>query len=109
MLTAYRISGSVYSTNIVVKDDSFKWTGNKPKEYTKTADSGQKITSYFCPDCGTTLTRSTGSFPGMLVVKAGVLDQLVDVAKPDAELYTTHRVSWLPKYDGTSDVQGMPS
>lgn len=42
------ISGGNYSNNIVVPSSNFKVTSGKPKEYTKTADSGKSITSCFC-------------------------------------------------------------
>lgn len=45
----------------------------------------------------------------MVVVKAGVLDEMVDVAKPTTELYTAQKVSWLPKFEGLKQVEGMPS
>lgn len=47
-----KISGGNYSNNIVVPSSNFKVTQGKPKEISKTADSGKTITSCFCGDCG---------------------------------------------------------
>ena len=51
------ISGGSYSNNIVVPVAQFKLVSGTPKEISKTADSGKKINSAFCGDCGTTMFR----------------------------------------------------
>jgi len=83
----------------------------KPKEITKTADSGKKITSHFCPDCGTTLFRTGESFPGAVIIKAGVLDDpnFPNNNVPVGELFVGHRVKWNSEIDGAQQLSGMPS
>lgn len=102
------MSGSAYSVNNVVSEEGFKVTGS-PKVFTKTADSDKEIHSYFCGDCGSTLYRDGGAFPGMKVVKVGVMDggNDLDEAKPVAELYGPSRPSWLPAISGADQKQGM--
>ena len=101
----HRISGSAFSVNVVVKQDTFKWTGS-PKEYEKKSDAGRSITNHFCPDCGSTLARSGGAFPGMYIVKAGVLDD-IEYAKPVAELYSDARPAWIHEIEGAEQLTGM--
>jgi len=81
----------------------------KPKEISKTADTGKKITSHFCPDCGTTLFRTGESFPGGVILKAGVLDDSdhPDDNVPKGELFVDHRVKWVPPLEGAQQVPGM--
>ena len=43
-----KMSGSIYSANVIIPDDGFKITSGKPKTISKKADSGNTITSYFC-------------------------------------------------------------
>jgi hypothetical protein len=78
----------------------------KPKEITKTADSGKKITSYFCPDCGTTLYRTGESFPGQVIIKAGVLDDVNWPSEnlPKGELFARNRLAWLPEIKGAAQM-----
>ncbi|KAF1354784.1 Mss4-like protein [Delphinella strobiligena] len=77
-----KISGSAFSSNFVVPGEGFKVTGS-PKVFTKKADSGKTIHTYFCGDCGSTLYRDGDNFPGMKIVKAGVLDGgALDAAGP---------------------------
>ena len=103
-----KITGSTYSTNAAVSDDTFKVLSGNLKTFTKTADGGNPITSHFCPDCGSTLWREGTSFPGMKIVKAGVLDgdALKDV-KPQGELYAPERTQWVKEIEGANQAKGM--
>ena len=65
-----KITGSTYSTNLVVGGEGFTSSGN-PKTFTKTADSGQPITSFFCGNCGSTLWRE-----GVRVIRQVVASSL---------------------------------
>lgn len=80
-----------------------------PKPISKTADTGNTITSYFCTGCGTTLYRDGASFPGLKIIKAGVLDKetIEKDAKPQAELYHPDRISWVPQFEGVETKKGM--
>ncbi|KAK5245181.1 hypothetical protein LTR16_007381, partial [Cryomyces antarcticus] len=97
-----KISGSTYSTNILVPEDGFEVTSGSPKKFAKTADSKNTITSYFCGDCGSTLFRDGP--------KVGVIDDVkaMDEAKPGVELYAPTRVAWVPEIQGADQKDGMP-
>jgi hypothetical protein len=62
-----------------------------------------RLTIYFCDNCGGTVYKTHEKFPGMVVVLAGTLDEPDGLAKskPDAELYSKHRVEWLPSLSWT--------
>jgi len=109
-LDCRKIGGASYSNNIVVPEDAFKLEG-KPKEISKQADSGKKITSHFCPDCGTTLFRTGESFPGAVIIKAGVLDdpEWPSQNKPKGELFASERVAWVSPIEDAAQMDGMPS
>jgi len=103
-----KITGSTYSTNIIVPEEGFSTTGTL-KTISKTADGGNKITSYFCPDCGTTLYRDGPSFKGSKVVKEGIMDDpnALGATKPTVELYTPERVSWVAGIEGSDEKKAM--
>jgi hypothetical protein len=44
-----------------------------------------------------------------VIIKAGVMDDssAIEGAKPGAELYTEHRVSWQPAIEGAQQLKGM--
>ncbi|KAF2643596.1 hypothetical protein P280DRAFT_505689 [Massarina eburnea CBS 473.64] len=104
-----KITGSTYSTNAIYKADGFKLTKGTPKEHSGKADSGNVITSHFCPDCGVTLWRDGAGLPGLLILKVGTLDDpnALGDAKPEAELYAPGRVSWVAPVEGAAQVNAM--
>ena len=69
-----QITGSTYSTNVVVPGEGFAVTAGTPKLFAKKGDSGAEVVSHFCDTCGTTLFRDGASFGESKVVKAGVLE-----------------------------------
>ncbi|KAL1642430.1 hypothetical protein SLS58_005504 [Diplodia intermedia] len=102
-LDCRKITGSTYSTNIIVAGNGFSVTRGTPKQFSKTADSGKTITSNFCGDCGSTLWRQSEAFGDARIIKAGTLDTpgaVDEVAKPAAELFTTQRVPWVSAIAG---------
>ncbi|KAI0407291.1 carbohydrate-binding module family 43 protein [Xylaria palmicola] len=98
-LDCRRISGSTYSTNLIVAGPNFKLLSGAPKAIPKVSDSGREIVSHFCGDCGSTLWRDGASFGDGKVIKAGTLDDLdaLEKAKPAVELFARHRPSWVPE------------
>jgi hypothetical protein len=105
-----KITGSAYSTNIVIPSAGFEITSGKPKSWKKQADSGESIETFFCGDCGTTMWRETPTFGDNKAFKVGVLDTLdgFNGAKPDLELYAPQRASWVKPVEGAKQLKGMP-
>ncbi|KAI1387670.1 Mss4-like protein [Hypoxylon trugodes] len=104
-----KISGSTYSTNLIVPGAGFKLLSGEPKAISKTADSGNTVTSHFCGDCGTTLWRDGPSFGENKVVKAGTLDDVkaLDGLKPGFELFSDLRVGWVAELPDTVQKTAM--
>jgi hypothetical protein len=73
------------------------------KGYTKTADSGNKITRQFCPECGSPLFTREPACPHLVWVKAGSLDN-PELIEPTHQIWTERAVPWahinpaLPAY-----------
>ncbi|KAJ8110401.1 hypothetical protein ONZ43_g5879 [Nemania bipapillata] len=108
-LDCRKITGSTYSTNLIVAGPNFKLLSGVPKTIAKMADSGREIVSHFCGDCGSTLWRDGASFGDAKIVKAGTLDDIdaLESAQPAAELFSNHRVSWVKEVAGAEQKQGM--
>jgi len=94
---------------MIIKEDDFKVLSGNPKPISKTANSGNTITSYFCGDCGSTMWRDGPGFQGLKVIKAGTLDDVdaLAKAKPTVELFTPTRVDWVDKIPGAIQKQTM--
>ena len=69
-----------------------------------THEVGLKLTLSFCERCGTTCFKTTDNMEG-----AGTLDgEGLEQAKPEAELWNKHRVSWLPELKSAMQMDGFP-
>lgn len=108
-LDCRKITGSTYSTNIIVAGPNFKVLSGTPKSIGKKANSGNEIVSYFCGDCGSTLWRDGVTFGETKVVKVGCFDDIdaLDKAKPGLELFSSHRVSWVGEVAGAAQKPAM--
>jgi hypothetical protein len=84
--------------------DALKIVCGNVKEYTKTADSGNKITRQFCPECGSPLFTKAAAHPHLVWIKAGSLDES-DHLEPTHQLWTQFAVPWAHICD---DLPGFP-
>lgn len=102
-----KVSSSAFTVNTIVKDADFKVDGEGIKSYSTTSDSGNKLTNYFCTNCGSNL-YSEGGFAGCKVVRMGLMDgDGLENAKPMLEVFAQRRVTWLKPVEGAADVEGM--
>ncbi|CAF0956453.1 unnamed protein product [Didymodactylos carnosus] len=97
--------GSLASINVIAPESSVKITG-QPKIYQDTnTDSGKPIQRAFCGNCGSPIYTASLSFPGMLIIKLGLFDE---IPKPATELYCKGRPTWDKAIDGAKQFDSMP-
>lgn len=65
----------------------------QPKTHSMTADSGNAITRYFCPDCGSRLFSETTGRPGIIGIVAGAFDDN-SWFKPDMVIFKGSQPVW---------------
>ncbi|KAF2716565.1 hypothetical protein K431DRAFT_323732 [Polychaeton citri CBS 116435] len=89
-----KITGSTYSTNVIVPGNGFSVTKGKLKEFSEKADSGKTIVSYSCSD--------SKALSDVSIIKVGMIDNAstLDNAKPVVELLAAQRVSWVHAITG---------
>ena len=93
-----RQSGGVFSTNLVVPEKDYVQRG-ATKVYADTGDSGQPVYRHFCADCGSPIVSKVAAMPGVVMVKAGTLDDMSGLA-PAVEVYTDHAAAWVAPVAG---------
>jgi hypothetical protein len=93
---------------MIVSDSGWRTEGTF-KSVSKIADSGNIITTFFCPECGSSMYRAGPTFSGQKVIQAGVLDDMsiLNGLEMEVELFAPQRVQWVKKVDGTEDKGGM--
>ncbi|PYH92885.1 hypothetical protein BO71DRAFT_400200 [Aspergillus ellipticus CBS 707.79] len=107
-----KLTGGLSTYNFVIKTADLKITGNA-KEVAKTADSGNSVRNYFCPECGTSLygrkINADGEPDEVTVVRAGIFDdaEILNEQKPQAELFTDRRLKWVDPIEGAAQFGGM--
>ncbi len=85
-------SGTGHITTIAVPDAAFKVQG-KTSEYAKVSDDGNRLTKYFCTNCGSTLFTRPEKLKGLVVVRAGTLDDR-SVIVPQLQMYVSRAPMW---------------
>lgn len=93
-----RQSGGVFSTNVAVPEAAYVQTG-ETKVFADKGDSGQAVWRHFCPNCGSPILSKVAMMPGMVLVKAGTLDDMSGLT-PAIEVYTDHAAAWVAPIPG---------
>ncbi|ETI27067.1 hypothetical protein G647_09749 [Cladophialophora carrionii CBS 160.54] len=108
-ITCRHVSGSLFTTNIVVPEGNFKVTKGTPKTYATTQDSGMILKYSFCENCGCVISKvgDGEAFQGVTLILAGSLDDEsgVEGAEPAVEFYVSKRATWLPALAGKGQMQ----
>ena len=102
-----RSTGAVFGTNVFVDEDKVQITG-KVSSYSHTADSGNKMTKRFCPDCGTLLFGNSSGRQNSVSIRAGTIDQF-DLIKPQMNVFVAKKIKSTPIDDSLPCSDAMPS
>ncbi len=79
--------------------------------YSYQADSGGTVTSEFCKTCASTVISRSTSYPKMVMVRIGTLDEAMDF-KPTIQVFAKHKRSWdkdwpdVPSFDAMAPAPG---
>ena len=101
-----RASGSAFSVNLLVKEDAYEQRG-ETKFFLDTGDSGLPSHRHFCSHCGSPLMTKAANLPGMVLLKAGTLDNQEGL-QPQAEIYTDHATQWHSPVPGSTRFPQAP-
>ena len=65
----------MFSCNVVVREADYEQSG-ETMVYVDKGDSGQPVYRHFCGRCGSPILATVAEAPGMVVVRAGTLDNM---------------------------------
>ena len=68
--------------------------GGRTTVYVRTADSGNKITYFFCPLCGSTVYYYLNSLPSVIAVPVGAFAD-PEFPPPHMSFYESRRHAWV--------------
>jgi hypothetical protein len=93
-LECKRRSGSAFSNNARFLEAKVSFEG-RSKEYTRVSDTGNRVTYFFCPECGTTVHYKIDAQPGLVAIPVGAFADL-DFPAPFLSFYhQSRRYPWV--------------
>lgn len=94
-----RSTGSAFASFAVVGETALSSQGGEPRGFRVEGKSGQGVTRYFCPDCGSPLWSEVELMPGFRFVKAGSLDDAAWL-EPSSVFWGESAQPWAPPIEG---------
>lgn len=101
-----KFSGSGYSANVAVPDDSLSLEGPL-KSYRAPGGSGKALTRSFCPECGSQIAIRAESFAGVTLIQAGSMDDASWV-EPGLHIWCSSAQPWDRLPEGANCLPGSP-
>lgn len=103
-----KITASMFASNFTVRDTHLKHLRGRDnlKAYaqSKTIESGNTMTNYFCSTCGSLMYRVSSGYPGLSILRIGTVDDFrlhETKLRPRVELYVEKRVDWFTGVEGS--------
>lgn len=106
-LACQKRSGSAFATQARWPDDKVRVTGMS-KTWVRTADSGNRATYRFCPECGSTLAYVVEGWPGVTAIPLGAF---VDPQfhAPRHSVYEHRKHGWVAILGEDVEHSSVPS
>ena len=113
-LTCRKVTTSTYATLLLVPSSAFESPSTATPEYktfTVQHETGLELVYSFCKNCGTICWKTGPKLPHHIIFVGTLEDQdALEKAKPNAEIWVKHRVSWVKSMEDIGVVQfdGFP-
>jgi hypothetical protein len=101
-------SGSAFSTNLVVPAEAFRLTTQVPARFDDVGGSGLGVKRHFCGRCGSPVYTELEAQPGVVVIKAGTLDDPAAVS-PQIHIWRRSAQPWIAAPDGVACFEENPA
>lgn len=102
-----KASGTGHGTHVAMAADQVSMSG-VVKGYGRPADSGNIVTRFFCPDCGSAIFSTNDAMEGLQFIRASALDD-PDQITPMLSVYTSRAPSWDKVDDSIPSFAEMPT
>ena len=107
--TCRKNSGSAFSFNVAVPEDSLSVEGDHLRTYEDhSGASRQAFLRKFCDRCGSHVFSHGPAYGALAFIKAGTLDDPSWVA-PELHIWCSEKLPWTVIPAGSTEVPGNPS
>ena len=100
-------SASAFGLSLSVRCENLRLTSGTVKSWSRVADSGNTVRCLFCAECGSRLWHEFGSASETLNIKAGSLDQPVDIQSA-IHIWTSRKMPGVVIPDGARQFSEEP-
>jgi hypothetical protein len=97
---------SAFSLIGALSSENFRLVKGQLRKWTKTADSGNLVDCYFCPECGNRIYHESPGAWGALGLKLGTLEN-TDVIDPHIHHWTSMKQNWYQIPEGVQVFEGQ--
>ncbi len=94
-----RQTGSAFSIVVGVPAAAFELRGELGTHVTVGDDHGREVERRFCQACGSPVVTESGGLPGVVVIKAGTLDD-PSWLSPQVEVWGGSAQAWVQPVEG---------
>jgi len=101
-----RLSGTGHTTGAMFATEDFQLDGQL-SEYSLEADSGNRVTKAFCPNCGSQILGRNSGSTGYVTVSLGTLDDSSAI-KPQVTIFARNRKPWDVMDDQVATFEDQP-
>jgi hypothetical protein len=106
--TCQKNSGSAFSMNVAVPQDSLSLEGSESRRYEdRSGSSGQPFYRHYCGNCGSHVYNHGAAYGSLAFIKAGTLDDATWLA-PAAHIWVAEKLPWVQIPEGASQSPGNP-
>lgn len=98
---------SAFSLVGLLPASAFRILTGELKKWTKTADSGNTIDCFFCPECGNRIYHTSAADPKKVRLKLGTLDD-TRVIEPEVHIWTRSKQDWYSLPAGVRSHETQP-
>jgi len=104
-----RRTGAAFGVQAFFLQNQIVEEAGEPGRYVRTADSGAVVEHSYCRDCGTTLSWTTTSRPGIVTVASGCFADKAFPPPPSRMVWTDFKPDWLEPPAGAAPFPRAPA
>jgi hypothetical protein len=102
-----RSSGTTHTLSMVAKAGDVELIRGELAGFDKAADSGRTVRMLGCVHCGTKVWNAPLSFPDLIIMKPGTLDDM-GWARPVGNIWTDRKQPWVDLDPNVPNFAGQP-
>lgn len=102
-----KLSTSAFSISLFVAQENIRFEGEM-QQWSRTADSGNTNTAFFCTNCGNRIYHMNPEQPEIIKLKAGSSLEDTSVIQPQVHLWLSEKQDWYEVPAGVQSFDKQP-